>query len=112
MGEWGVRLCNFEGYFIAMVLCSDGLFSSTYCFPIFSILFLGLQTVLVHHKPGATIISATAVGYQHVHLITNEVKKPVILFPSDYCPNKIYFLYPFPNTILVYCILKYNSKIL
>ncbi|XP_026532928.1 nuclear pore membrane glycoprotein 210 [Notechis scutatus] len=36
----------------------------------------GLQTVLVHHKPGATIISATAVGYQHIHLITNEVKKP------------------------------------
>ncbi|KAL7986057.1 hypothetical protein Chor_011223, partial [Crotalus horridus] len=39
----------------------------------------GLQTVLVHHKPGATIISATAVGYQHVHLITNEVKKPAEL---------------------------------
>ncbi|ETE69030.1 Nuclear pore membrane glycoprotein, partial [Ophiophagus hannah] len=39
----------------------------------------GLQTVLVHHKPGATIISATAVGYQHIHLITNEVKKPAEL---------------------------------
>ncbi|KAM6468057.1 nuclear pore membrane glycoprotein 210 isoform 2-T2 [Liasis olivaceus] len=36
----------------------------------------GLQTVLVHHKPGTTTISATAVGYQHVHLISSEVKKP------------------------------------
>lgn len=73
-------LCNFECYFIAMVLCSDDLFSSTHCFSNFLCHFLGLQTVLVHHKPGATIISATAVGYQLIHLITNEVKKPVIPF--------------------------------
>ncbi|XP_060621976.2 nuclear pore membrane glycoprotein 210 [Anolis sagrei] len=36
----------------------------------------GLQTVLVHHKSGTTTISATAVGYEHFHLIANEVKKP------------------------------------
>uniref|UniRef100_A0A8D2JFM4 Nucleoporin 210 n=1 Tax=Varanus komodoensis TaxID=61221 RepID=A0A8D2JFM4_VARKO len=36
----------------------------------------GLQTVLVHHKSGTTTISATATGYQHSHLIANEVNKP------------------------------------
>ncbi|XP_062826039.1 nuclear pore membrane glycoprotein 210 [Anolis carolinensis] len=36
----------------------------------------GLQTVLVHHKSGTTTISATAVGYEHFHLIANEVNKP------------------------------------
>ncbi|KAH0630096.1 hypothetical protein JD844_012725 [Phrynosoma platyrhinos] len=36
----------------------------------------GLQTVLLHHKPGTTTISATAVGYEHFHLVANEVNKP------------------------------------
>ncbi|XP_062977318.1 nuclear pore membrane glycoprotein 210 [Elgaria multicarinata webbii] len=36
----------------------------------------GLQTVLVHHKPGTVTISATAVGYQHGHLTACEVNKP------------------------------------
>ncbi|XP_028574807.2 nuclear pore membrane glycoprotein 210 [Podarcis muralis] len=36
----------------------------------------GLQTVLVHNKPGAVTISATAAGYQHLHLAAAEVNKP------------------------------------
>ncbi|XP_061474146.1 nuclear pore membrane glycoprotein 210 isoform X2 [Rhineura floridana] len=35
----------------------------------------GLQTVLVHHKPGTTTISATAAKYQHFHLTAAEVNK-------------------------------------
>nr|XP_020654120.1 nuclear pore membrane glycoprotein 210 isoform X2 [Pogona vitticeps] len=36
----------------------------------------GLQTILVHQKPGTTTISATAVGYQDSHLNANEVNTP------------------------------------
>ncbi|XP_053154975.1 nuclear pore membrane glycoprotein 210 [Hemicordylus capensis] len=35
----------------------------------------GLQTVLVHHKPGTATLSATATGYHHSHLNAAEVNK-------------------------------------
>ncbi|KAG8128203.1 hypothetical protein E2320_015056, partial [Naja naja] len=78
----------------------------------------GLQTVLVHHKPGATIISATAVGYQHIHLITNEVKKPYeALLPVNavYEEGKdialIYPLYPGSVSVMIHDLCLASSTI-
>ncbi|KAJ7316815.1 hypothetical protein JRQ81_002977, partial [Phrynocephalus forsythii] len=52
----------------------------------------GLQTILVHQKPGTATISATAVGYEHFHLIASEVHKPYESLPVVSATTELMFV--------------------